>query len=145
VMLTERGREELVIELPSEPPPEPSPTPEPEPALSAPASPPQDSSNTLAWVALGTGAAATVAGTVTGLVALSKKSDRDKVCNPGCPESYEDDIHAFRSYRTISYVGFGLGLAGLAWGGYTLWASKPETPIVAVKLSPGGARVEGSF
>ena len=94
---------------------------------------------------LGTGAAATAIGIGTGLYALNKKSSLDDACNPGCPPDKEDDIDSFRRYRTISYATFGLGVAGLAWGGYVLWTSSPDEPAIAVRAAPTGAWVEGTF
>lgn len=149
VTLVEGAREELVVTLQAEPPPQPAqplPTTVSQP-VSPSESPRADTSGqtTLGWVALGTGAGATAIGIGTGFYALSKKSDLDKVCDPGCPSGSEDDIDSFRRYRTISYATFGLGLAGLAWGGYVLWTSKPDDPSIAVRAAPNGAWVEGRF
>lgn len=149
VMLVEGAREELVVPLQTEAPPPPpaAPAPSVAEAVSPTESPRADASgqSTLGWVALGTGAAATAIGIGTGLYALNKKSSLDDVCNPGCPADKEDDIDSFRRYRTVSYAAFGLGVAGLAWGGYVLWTSSTERPSVTVRAMPTGASVEGSF
>jgi len=148
VLLQEGAREELLIILrddasaaresatkPSEPK---SDSP---PELSAR----ETRDDTLAWVALGSGAGATLLGVGTGLYALNKKSDLDAACNPGCPPSFEDDIDSFRQFRTVSYVSFGVGAVGLAWGSYLLLSGEPRAPTVALRASTRGAWVEGSF
>ena len=148
VVLEEGEREELVVILredpvPQAPPSERSRQPEP-PAPLAPA--PQAARNdTLGWVALGAGAGATLVGLGTGLYALSKKSDLDAACDPGCPPSFEDDIQSFRQFRTVSYVAFGVGAVGLGWGSYLLLSGEPQSPTLAVRAGTRGAWVEGSF
>lgn len=148
VVLAEGAREELVIVLRQDPAPESaSPRRQPEP-MTAPApavSQQTRESDTLGWVALGAGAGATLVGVGTGLYALNKKSDLDTACNPGCPPSFEDDIDSFRQFRTVSYVAFGAGALGLAWGGYVLLSGEPQSPTVALRASPRGAWVHGSF
>jgi len=146
ITLREGVREELVISLREEPKPEAASAPEP---LLEPAKPQvatdSTGNDTLGWVALGTGAGATLVGIGTGLYALNKKSDLDAACKPGCPPSFEDDIDSFRQFRTISYVAFGVGALGLGWGSYVLLSGKPDSPTVAVRASTRGAWVEGSF
>lgn len=146
VVLAEGAREELVIILREDPPPQSPSAREPAPMATPATSHETQPSDTLGWVALGAGAGATLVGVGTGLYALNKKSDLDAACNPGCPPSLEDDIDSFRQFRTVSYVAFGVGALGLAWGGYTLFLSKePQSPTVAVRASTRGAWVEGSF
>jgi len=147
VMLREADRQQLVVELEPETPPPPPKAPEmePVPAELTPAAVPVESDDTMGWVALGAGAVATLLGAGTGIYALNQKSELDTVCTPGCPPSHEGEIDDFRRYRTISYVAFGLGAAGLAWGGYVLLAGPPEAPIAAVKIGPGAASLEGTF
>ena len=146
--LREGAREELLISLREDAAPEaeqPSAPPPPEPAATTTTASASAPNNTLGWVALGTGAGATLVGLGTGLYALNKKSDLDAACNPGCPPSFEDDIHSFRQFRTVSYVAFGVGALGLGWGSYVLLSGKPDSPTVAVRASTRGAWVEGSF
>lgn len=145
IMLREGAREDLLIPLREDPAPQSASAPAP---LEPPPTPvPSDTSkdNTLGWVALGTGAGATLVGIGTGLYALNKKSDLDAACKPGCPPSFEDDIDSFRQFRTVSYVAFGVGALGLGWGSYVLLSGKPDSPTVAVRASTRGAWVEGSF
>ncbi|MFZ5894539.1 MAG: tetratricopeptide repeat protein [Myxococcota bacterium] len=92
----------------------------------------------------GVGVAGLGFGAITGAVALSRKSDLDEVCRPGCPASSADDISSFRLNRTLSYAGFGLGALALGIGGYVLLTSSPSHPVTA-RITPGGVQVGGSF
>ncbi len=145
VVLAEGAREELSIPLREDPAPEPASAPEPEIVAAPTPSHDTPQQDTLAWVALGAGAGATVIGVGTGLYALNQKSDLDAACNPGCPAGFEDDIRSFRRFRTVSYVAFGAGALGLGWGGYTLLSGGSQSPTVAVRAGTRGAWVEGRF
>lgn len=77
------------------------------------------------WTAFGVGAAGFTFGSITGLVALGKHSDLSKQCpNDGrCPRgtaaenaAVEDKISSYHTFGTLSGVGFGLGVAGVATG-----------------------------
>lgn len=146
VVLAEGAREELVLVMHGDPPPEaPRVGEKPRPTAPIAVSAHAARDDTLGWVALGVGAGATLVGVGTGLYALTKKSDLDAACNPGCPPSFEGDIDSFRQFRTISYVAFGAGVLGLGWGGYLLLSGEPQSPTVAVRATTRGAWVEGSF
>jgi hypothetical protein len=103
------------------------------------------SNDTLGYVLLGTGAAGTVVGVITGITALGKKSELEEVCSPGCPPSHDDTLDAYRLNRTLSYVGFAVGVAGVATGGYLLLRGTPEEPNLALAVTPGGAKLWGKF
>ena len=119
--------------------PRPLPVDEPEPPAS-------EARDPVPWIVLGAGATATVIGGVTGLVALSKKSDLDDAdCEEGCPPSFKDDITSFRRYRTVSYIGFGVGLLGIGWGTYLLSNSERDETTIGLWLTPQGATVNGKF
>jgi hypothetical protein len=82
----------------------------------------------------------TVVGSVTGLMAMSKKSSVDEECVAGrCPPSTHDDIDAGRTLGTVSTVSFVLAGAGAAVGVWALLGdekppsdSKPNAPSAAV-------------
>jgi hypothetical protein len=101
--------------------------------------------STWGWAAAGTGAAAVTAGVITGLVASNKRSSLDSVCRPGCPPSSEDDIRAFRTNRTLSYVSFGVGAVTLGIGSYLLLTGSAEAEHVAVRVEPGSVGLGGRF
>lgn len=95
------------------------------------------------YVALGVGVLGLGIGTYTGIVALNHKSDLDSVCKPNCPPSSAEDIDAFRSNRTISYVSFGVGIAAAATGVALLTLGKPSEEHVAIRALPGGLQIGG--
>ena len=103
------------------------------------------SQSTFGWILLGTGAAAAGLGTVTGIVALGKKSELDDACDPGCNVSHKETLDSYRLNRTISYVGFAIGIAGISGGTYLLLSGSEETPELALGLEPSGARLWGTF
>jgi hypothetical protein len=55
------------------------------------------------------------------------------------------DLDSFRLNRTLSYVGFGVGLAAIGVGGYLLLHRRSSGEKVAATLTLGGAALEGSF
>jgi hypothetical protein len=84
------------------------------------------------WIYItgGVGAAALLFGAVTGVVALNKKSTADancsaerRVCNQAGVEANESG----KTYGTLSGVGLGVGVIGLAAGAY-LWLTTPTAP-----------------
>jgi hypothetical protein len=107
--------------------------------------------NTLGWTLTGAGAAFIGAGAVTGVLALNTKSELEDVCNPLCPREYADDVDKWRLQRTLSYVSFGLGIAGVASGTYVLLqpaprvGRAPHTSSVALAVGPASLAVSGHF
>jgi hypothetical protein len=91
------------------------------------------------------GGIAIAAGTVTGIAALNHKSSLDRACNPGCPAKMSSDLDSFRLDRTLSYVGFGVGLAAAGAGVYLLVHRGASGGEVGALMLPGGAAVRGSF
>lgn len=87
------------------------------------------SRRTLAWVAIGAGAAGLIAGSVmTGLTA-SKKSylDGEGGCQDGrCPPGTEGDVDAYNALRIGSTIGFVVGAASGALG-VTLLLTAPSS------------------
>lgn len=114
VSLTERQDERVVLTLsaPARPVPRSAPAADPT-ADSARAGSAQRS---WGFVSLGVGAAGVTTGVVAGLIMLDKKSSLDDACTPTCPASSEDDLDAFRTSRTISLIGYGVGIVGLTAG-----------------------------
>lgn len=101
------------------------------------------------WSALGLGGAGLVLGSVTGLLAMSKKSDLESNgcrSNHKCYEDQQGDIDSYDTMRTLSTVGFVVGAVGVA-GGVTLLltAPKSQSNSVAIFIGPAEARLRGSF
>ena len=99
----------------------------------------------LTIVLLSGGGLAIAAGTVTGIAALSHKSSLEAACKPGCPANMSAELSAFRRDRTLSYLGFGLGLAAAGTGAYLLFHESSSGNLVGAFVLPGGAAVAGSF
>ena len=158
VTLAEGGHQELTLTLEKDPnavaslPPVSTPIAPPPPTV--PPAPGPTGSNTLAYVALGVGGAGLLVGTVTGVLALGKASDcPNKVC---ATQSNLDDA---KGMATISTVGFGVGIVGVAVGavllvvGHNRESAPPPTAAARYKpklsLTPwfalNSAGLAGSF
>jgi hypothetical protein len=109
------------------------------------------SRRTLAWAALGSGGAALALGAVTGVLAMSKRSELDK--NPSCaddhvcPRQLSSSVDGLNTLRTVSTVGF---IAGgvLAGAGVVLLLTAPkatEAPRAALFVSPTSLGLAGQF
>jgi hypothetical protein len=84
--------------------------------------PESDVQRTIGWVTLGVGAAGLAVGAGAGLLMLEKKSELDEVCasDGSCPAPFESDYDTFRAARTASWIGYGVGFAGLGVGAILL-------------------------
>jgi hypothetical protein len=136
VTLHEGALEVLGIVLEPEQRPEPMPPPSQQSA--------DRGNSTLAYALLGVGAAGLVTGSVTGIMALNHRSELDAECKPGCPARMASDLDAFRLQRTLSYVGFGVGVIATGAGGYFLLSRGRSSEVFAV-VHPTGAAIHGSF
>jgi hypothetical protein len=122
VTLTEGGRQELTLSLVKDP----NAVAPPAPAVPAPAQPaepitqpppvPESKPKTAAYVLLGVGAAGLVTGSVTGLMALSKKNDLDCPDHECPPGTQQDNLDSAKSLALVSTIGFGVGVAGAVIG-----------------------------
>jgi hypothetical protein len=139
VTLAEGAREAVEISLEVEA--RRSAPPAPPPAAAAP----RHRTSVLTIALLTGGGIALAAGTVTGIAALSHKSSLDAACKPGCPAKMSSDLDSFRLDRTLSYVGFGVGLAAVGAGTYFLLHESSSGGEVGALLLPGAAAVTGSF
>jgi hypothetical protein len=106
-----------------------------------------ESQRTWGYVTLGVGAAGLATGAVAGVIMLNKKSDLDDVCTPSCPPSSQGDLDSFRRARTISFVGYGVGLVGVGLGTVLLLTAPSSTPTsnVQARIGPGSLTVAGRF
>jgi hypothetical protein len=143
VTLKEAEHSEIEIEFAPAPPPAAVSVEEhvPEP----PAESTGFGGSTLAYSVLGAGAAATAFGAITGVVALNARQDLERECSPGCPSSSREVLDSYRTNRTLSYVGLGVGVVGLGAGAYLLWSSDSDAAPIAVGVSPRGVAMRGAF
>jgi hypothetical protein len=102
-----------------------------------------NTNRTLAYVGFGVGAAGLAVGVVSGVIATRRHSSAEDSCpSAAC----SDDVDAFRRYRTISTVGYVVGVVGVG-AGVTLWltAPKKQEPAVGAFLGPSRAGIRGRF
>lgn len=116
-----------------------------------PAPPPDEPSSggvpTAAYVAGGIGIVGIAVGAVTGFVALGKKSTIDDNCpDRQCNAEGREAVDSGQSMATISTIGFGIGVVGLATG-VVLWLVAPSGESSNVgssrPLRVGSAHVPG--
>lgn len=160
VQIGEKEQKKLTLMLPAgedEPAQPPTTTPPDQPPAQPPATPPPggptaeptSSQSTWGWISLGIGTVGVVAGSATGLIAMGKRSDLDKSCvDKACPPSQQSDVDGYNQMRTISTIGFGVGLVGVG-AGLTLLLTAPDPEPQQVGMRPfvglGSAGVEGTF
>jgi hypothetical protein len=142
VMLKEGEQQAITITLDR---PESVELPETAAPPDSPSGQSAQSSSPLPWIAFGVGGAGLAVGSVTGIMALSVHSDLSESCPEGkCSPSDEseqarmqDDRSEYHTLGTVSGIGFGVGLAGVATGVVLLLTSpKAEASPNAASLTP---------
>ncbi|HEU4410039.1 MAG TPA: hypothetical protein VFS43_32590 [Polyangiaceae bacterium] len=140
---------------PAAPPPAAAPGPRASagPADAPPPRPAAASRPALGYVLGGVGVAALGVGAVFGVMAVSTYQKADDACpeHKGCSPQAIDDRDRATSQAWIANVGLGVGLVGVAVGGYLLLRS-PATPAGAATAGglmlsprPGGLTLAGRF
>jgi hypothetical protein len=128
--------------------PAPPPTPTPTPSTGA--------ERGAAIAGFAVGGVGLVLGSVFGILALGTKSTLDSHCvNKTCPASEQSDIDSLSTKSTVSTVGFGVGIAGVAVGALLLGLShshegaaaklEPPRPRVSPWIGLGSAGLGGTF
>lgn len=155
---SQKDRNEVVVFAPA-PTPAPS-VPVAKPAGPLPSTPDLNASSEsaglgtqkiLAIVAASIGVVGLGIGGVTGALALSEKSDAEKLCpkNP-CGATDVDGVNKWKdavSMGNISTVGFIVGAAGIV-GGAVLWFTAPGSrvePSTQIGFGPGSIRVRATW
>lgn len=108
------------------------------------------SQGVIGWICFGVGAGGLAFGGVTGLMTGSKKSTLDGRCRSGvCPQDTADEVDAYNGLRTMSTVGFGIGVVGIGAGAALLLTAPSETNSARAGVAPwvgvGGAGMRGRF
>lgn len=99
-------------------------------------------------VAASVGVAGVGAGVGFGLAANEKSSALEDSCDASrCPPSAREDLDAFRSRRTLAWVGYGVGAAGLATAAVLFFVVRDPPSKVGVRpfIAPGTAGLTGRF
>ncbi|HEU4538943.1 MAG TPA: hypothetical protein VFS00_32710, partial [Polyangiaceae bacterium] len=128
--VTLREGERRTVLLRVRPAPRPGAAPSPSPARPAP--PARGATQrTIGLVALGAGGVALGVGAVTGALTLGKQSDLEDAC-PGreCPPEQHGELDSYRTLRTVSTIGYGVGLVSAGLGA-ALFVTAPSAPRAA--------------
>jgi hypothetical protein len=127
VTMPEGGERAVSLDMSVDPAAVASPTgsaPQRQPTSPRRSAPPKKPDNTLAFAALGVGGVGLVVGTVTGMIALGKRSDltgsKYSCSGSHCPEAARSTVDAYHRYGIMSGVGFGVGVASSAIGVWLL-------------------------
>jgi len=101
---------------------------------------------TLTYSGLGIAAAGLVAGTITGVLAMSRADDVHDRCgaNGPCGTDVSDDIRTVRALGTASTVSFAIAGGGLLLSAFGWVRERERVPITPI-VSLGGVGLAGSF
>lgn len=115
------------------PPPE-----QPELPPEKPLEPPPRGTSALVYVGFGLAGAGIIAGSVTGLLAMSKTNAAKEQCDgTRCPPSTRDDLSSARTMATVSTASFAAAAIGLGVGIYGIVSSKgADEPPPKAALGP---------
>ncbi len=106
------------------------------------------SRKTWGFVAAGAGVTGLALGVGFGLAAQRKSAALEQACDgSSCPASERDNLDAYRTQRTIAWIGYGVGAAGLATAAALFWLvgdeSKPSS--VSAYVGVGAVGLGGTF
>ena len=102
----------------------------------------------LVFIGFGVAGAGIIAGSITGLMSMSRASSvRDSCVDGKCPPSTHDDYDSGKTLGNISTVAFIVAGVGAAVGVVGLFskAKTKEGPTVSLYVSPFGTGLSGSF
>jgi hypothetical protein len=124
-------------------------------AVLAPAAPLPDEGSggtgppTWPWIALATGGAGLLVGSITGAVSIAQTSDVEERCDgDACPPSTADDRAEANTWANVSNVAFVVGGVGVAVGVVALVVTssdEPTGPSVTLAPTGPGAVMRGRF
>lgn len=98
-----------------------------------------------AYIAFGVGGAGLIFGGVTGALAILKQGELDDDCpDKRCPPPAHGVVDDYDGMRTLSTVGFAIGLVGGA-AGLVLVLTAPQEPRLTARVTPGGLSFGGQF
>jgi hypothetical protein len=149
VTLTEAGHQSVTLTLLPDPnAPKASPPPDtippggtltPPPGATPPAPAESGGSNTLAYVLLGVGGVGIVAGSVTGIMAISAKGDLDCPQNR-CVGREGTDLESAKTVALVSTISFAVGIPAAAVGTVLLLTGGSKTERGKVEKRTFSAR-----
>jgi hypothetical protein len=103
-------------------------------------------SNVVGWVVLGTGVAALGVGSYFGVAALSTQNEVEKECptTQTCSPTGIELTHDAQAQAWASNIGIGVGVIGVALGGYLLLTAPASTKPGTARAKPIPLRVSAS-
>jgi hypothetical protein len=111
--------------------------------------PAADPQRTWGYVSLGTGALGLVAGVTTGVLALNAHAEAERECPSNVCErggAGEAALERFRTFRTISTVGYVLGAVGVGTGtGLLVFRTHEKEPELSVRTTLRDVTIEGRW
>jgi hypothetical protein len=117
--------------------------------LDVPAQPRTSTAQTWGLVGIGAGGAAIGVGVATGVLALNAHAEVERQCPNGrcaAGSSGAEELERFHTYRTVSTIGYAVGVVGVGAGAVLLLTAPGETTTrFALLPSLRGVRVEGSW
>jgi hypothetical protein len=94
---------------------------------------------TAAIVSGAVGVAGIAVGTAFGIMAINNRSALNKDCDAAkvCPSASQGDINSYSTNGTISTVGFGVGVVGVALGAYFFFHERGKEGSQSATFHPG--------
>ena len=86
-------------------------------------------------------------GVFAGVKAMDKHRTLEENCEDSgdCEPAYHEEIDAFHTWRTVSSVGYAVGIVGVGAGTVLLLLGDDEEPRTALHLRPDGAALTHAF
>jgi hypothetical protein len=126
--------------------------PSPRPADPWVSKTPGTTQRTVGWVSIGVGGVGLVWWGITGVAGLIQARDLDQQCpNRVCPPAQDDELDRYQTLRTLSMMGFAIGLAGAGAGAALLLTAPRErvgvTPTAQIRpfIGVSEAGLTGKF
>lgn len=119
--------------------PPPAEAPPAAPASEAPAPVTSHSPTIITWVGVGLAGAGVIAGTVTGILSLSKKSSLQSECPNDVCAPGNSDYSAANTFATVSTIGFIVAGVGAGVAAVTLIVGHQEPAPAPAEASPAEA------
>jgi hypothetical protein len=152
VILALSENKRVTLRVAKKPPPKPKVEPTPQPGPSQGGEPEPTGAEEkrrvplVSWIGFGVGGVGLLAGTITGVISISKTNSIEGCVGDECPRGAQDDIDSANTFATISNIGFGVAIAGAAVGLIGLFVLEPapkRTSSSHVKFVGNG--ITGTF
>lgn len=102
----------------------------------------------LGWVTTGVGGAGLGVGVVSGILMLGYRGELEDGCRPQCPDELAGELDGFRATRTVSAVGYGVGLLAVGLGAGMILTAPPRRgrgPRTVALVAADGVYLRGEL